>query len=373
MPDNLPKTVGELDTPTLVIDLAIMEQNLQHASAFARLRGVALRPHTKTHKSVALAQRQMELGACGVTVAKPGEAEVMAAGGIRDLFVAHHVVGTGKLERLRALQRQGVRIAVSCDHVDQARMISAVFGGEPAPLEVMIEVDTGQHRSGLEPGTAVAELARAIREIPGLRVRGIFTHEGHSYYASSIAELREGCIAAQQALVDTAGLLQRQLGLSCEVSIGSTPTLLAESAVLPGITEMRPGTYIFNDLSMAGIVGRGRCAATILATVTSIVGGNRVILDTGSKSLSQDKRADGICKTAEGYGYLVGKDEYITRLSEEHGVVVTAHPEQYSVGEKVRILPNHVCVTVNLAQQVVGVRGNEVVAVLTADARGRLQ
>lgn len=373
MSDNLPEMVAELDTPTLVIDLDIMEQNLRHAADFARQRGVALRPHTKTHKSVALARRQIELGACGVTVAKPGEAEVMAAGGIRDIFIAHHVVGAGKLERLRALQRQGVRIAVSCDHIDQARMISGVFGGEPAPLAVMIEVDTGQHRSGLEPGTAVLELARAISELPGLSVRGIFTHEGHSYYASSIADLRECCVAAQQAMVDTAALLRHELGLTCEVSVGSTPTLLSESEVLPGITELRPGTYIYNDLSMAGIVGLGRCAATILATVTSIVGGNRVILDAGSKTLSQDKRGDGVCKTPDGYGYLVGKDELIARLSEEHGVVVTAHPERYRVGEKVRILPNHVCVTVNLAQQVVGARGDKVVALLTADARGRLQ
>lgn len=364
----------EVDTPALLIDLEIMERNLQHAAQFTARNAVALRPHTKTHKSVELALRQVELGARGITVAKPGEAEVMAAGGLRDIFIAHHVVGTAKLERLRTLHRQGVRLAVGVDHPDQARMSSAVFGAETSPLEVMLEVDTGQHRSGVAPGAPVLELARAVGSLPGVKVRGIFTHEGHVGSAPDIAAIRDLCVQAQRAMVETAALLQAELGLpSLEVSLGSTPTLLAEPPVLPGVTELRPGTYIFNDLSAATLLGhQGRCAAAILATVTSIHG-DRVILDAGSKTLTQDKRPTGACRTPDGYGYVVEKQVYITRLSEEHAVVVTDRPDTWQVGEKVRIIPNHVCVTVNLAEDVVGVRDGEVVKRVTVDARGKLR
>lgn len=364
----------DLDTPTLVIDLDIMEANLRHAAQFARDRSIALRPHTKTHKCPDLARRQVELGASGITVAKVGEAEVMAAAGLRDIFIAHQVVGAPKLERLRALHRQGVRLALGVDHPEQARLISGIFAGEASPLDLMIEVNTGQNRAGVLPGREVLDLARHLNTLPGLRIRGIFTHEGHTYAAPDVNAIREICAEVQRDLVQSANLLTSELGFTPEVSFGSTPSLLAEPEILPGITEFRPGTYIFNDLSMAGVLGdRSRCAATILATVVGKPGSDRVIVDAGSKTLSQDTRAAGVTGTPQGHGYVARKDAWVARLSEEHGVIVTAHPERFSVGEKVRIIPNHVCVTVNLAQQVVGVRGDQVAARFTIAAKGLLQ
>lgn len=370
----MPQRLTDLETPTLVIDLDIMETNLRHAAEFTRTRGISLRPHTKTHKCPDLARQQLELGASGITVAKVGEAEVMVAAGLTDIFIAHQVIGTTKLERLRALHRSGVRLAVGVDHPDQARMYSSVFAAEPRPLDLMIEVDSGQHRAGVAPGQPVLDLARSIATLPGLNLRGIFTHEGHTYGAADIDGIRAICVAVQQDLVRSAELLRPELGRAPEISFGSTPSLLAECEVLPGITEMRPGTYIFNDLSMAPVVGSlHRCAATILATVVGKPGSNRVILDAGSKSLSQDTRATGITSTPHGLGFIPEKDAYVARLSEEHGVIVTQHPERFTIGEKVRVIPNHVCVTVNLAQHVVGVRGDQVVRRFSIDARGLLQ
>lgn len=367
------RTLADLETPTLVIDLDIMEANLQYAADFAAQNGVRLRPHTKTHKSVEIARRQVELGAAGITVAKVGEAEAMAAGGLEDIFIAHHVVGVSKLERLRVLHRSGVRLAVSVDHVEQAAMISAVFGGEGQPLDVMLEVDTGLHRNGVQPGRQVLDLARYVMDLNGVRVRGIFTHEGHVSGAADMVGIRELALKAQREMVETSSLLRNELGLTGEISLGSTPALLSEPPILPGVTELRPGTYVFNDLSTMTMLGhRDRCAATILATVTSKVG-DRVILDSGSKTLSQDKRATGDCRTPDGYGYVLEKDAIIARVSEEHGVIVTEHPEQFTIGEKVRILPNHICVTVNLAEQVIGVKAGAAVRRFVIDAQGRLQ
>lgn len=364
----------ELETPTLVIDVEKMEGNLRHAAEFARARGVSLRPHTKTHKSAELARRQVELGAGGITVAKVGEAEVMAAEGLRDILIAHEVVGRAKVERLRALVRQGVRLAVGCDGLEQAQGYSEVFAGEPTPLDLMIEVDTGQNRAGVSPGAPVVELARAAAALPGVRVRGIFTHEGHTYGAADAAGVREICRQVQEQMVLSADLLKRELGLTPEVSVGSSPSLLAECQFLPGVTEFRPGTYIFNDLGMAGVLGHlDRCAVTILATVVGKPGTDRVILDSGAKTLTTDTRMTGVTATPNGHGYVVGKDAYIARLSEEHGVVVTKHQDRFTVGEKVRVIPNHVCVTVNLAQQVVLAQGDEVVKRLTVNGKGLLQ
>lgn len=365
--------VEELDTPCVIIDLDKMKANIDRVVGFATQHGVKYRPHTKTHKIPAIAHLQLAAGASGITVARPGEAEVMAAAGIDDIFIAHIVVGAGKIRRMAALARR-VRLAVGVDNLDQARMLSQVFRYEAAPLDVMIEIDTGHLRAGVQPPAAPA-LAAQIARLPGLRVRGIFTHEGHDYYARSLDELATIAANAQQQMVTAGRQVSEVLGYRCWVSIGSTPSL-ASHVLLEGIDEIRPGTCVFYDAAQAGVLGHTDwCAATVMATVISTPAADRAVVDAGSKTLTSDRREGESLLATRGYGIIVGHpDLEIARLSEEHGVIVGAGAgHRFKVGDRVRIIPNHICTVINLRDHVYGVRDGRVEVIWEVAARGRSQ
>ena len=312
--------LDELDTPALLIDLDRLEANIGRTQAFAAARGWKLRPHTKTHKIPPIAHRQLTAGAAGITVAKTGEAEVMAAAGITDIFIANQVVGPLKLRRLAALARE-IRLAVGVDHPVQARALSEAFRHESQPLAVLIEVDTGAQRAGVPPGEPARQLAGEIAALPGLELRGIYTHEGQDYAAATLDELSEIAHSAQTAMVETAALLEADLGRPCWVSIGSTPSLSA-----------------------------------------------------GAKALSIDRRESGLLGRP-GHGAIVGHlDLQITGLSDEHAVIRGAGASRrLTIGDRVRIIPNHVCPTVNLHDVAVGIRVDRVETVWPVAARGRTQ
>jgi D-serine deaminase-like pyridoxal phosphate-dependent protein len=355
-------------TPSAVVDLDVLERNVARMAARARESGVRLRPHAKTHKCPEIAALQRAAGAWGLSVAKIGEAEVLVAAGFDDLFIAFPAVGEDKGRRLLRLADRA-RVACGVDSVLGASTLARPFREAGRTLDVLLKVDVGYGRVGVLPERAV-ELATRITGLRGLRLRGVFTHAGHGYGATTKEALDE--IARQEGatLAGTARALRgRGLGVD-EVSVGSTPTA-AVAMRSDGVTECRPGNYVFHDGTQValGTCGLEDCALTVLATVVSVPAVGRAVLDAGSKTLSSDP----LRPVANGYGQILGHASRIDRLSEEHGVIAVAEGERFRVGERVRIVPNHACVVANLHDRLVGVSGDRVEALLQVAARGRVR
>jgi D-serine deaminase-like pyridoxal phosphate-dependent protein len=326
-------------TPVAVVDEEVVERNLARMAKLAADHNVRLRPHAKTHKSAYMAQRQMAHGALGLTCATLTEAEVFADAGVEDLLIAHPPVGKPKLERLAVLAKRVMRIAVSLDDVGIAKSL-------PESVEVLWEVDPGQHRIGTEPGEptvkAVQELVRAIG---AERFRGLITHGGHVYAATNQNERQLAADQETEAVTSTAEILRRAGIEVRELSVGSTPT--AGLALHGGITEIRPGTYIYGDANQVAL-GSQRledCALAVVASVVSTPAPDRAVVDAGSKALSADLRVAGLV----GYGMVLGREDLtVARLSEEHAVLTAPQQTRLAVGDRVVILPAHACTTVNL-------------------------
>lgn len=355
----------ELDTPEVLLDLGSLERNIARMATIAKAAGLNLRPHAKTHKSPEIAKLQIRAGAKGITVAKLGEAEVMAQHGIDDILIAYPLVGEHKLERLAKLH-QKTRLIVSTDSIECAQGLHQVGQSVGKPIEVYIEVDTGLGRCGHKPGQETVSVVKQMLHLSGIRVIGVMTHEGHSWLATE-ALARENIIReTSRALANTAREL-RTLGLPCtEVSIGATPTAFHAKAAV-GATEMRPGTYVFNDANVLahGVISQDDCALTVLATVVGHPAKGRVILDVGSKTLSQDAGFDGR------KGIIINKPTWqLVKLTEEHGMVRVSESETVQIGERVRIIPNHACVVSNLIDQFVTVQGDKTIGRLNVEARG---
>jgi D-serine deaminase-like pyridoxal phosphate-dependent protein len=360
-------SLDAVETPAVLVDLDIVVRNIGTMAERARASGVRLRPHAKTHKVVEIGRMQIAAGATGLSVAKAGEAEVFAAAGFDDLFIAYPVVGADKGRRLLALADR-TRLAVGVDSEDGARTLATVFRAADRRLDVLLKVDVGYHRVGVSPERA-AEMARRIAGVPGLRLRGIFTHAGHAYLAESpdgVAEIgrSEGLI-----LVETAQWI-RDAGLEIdEVSVGSTPTA-PHAMAIPGVTSCRPGNYVYHDGSQVslGTCALEDCAMTVLATVVSVPAPDRAVVDAGSKTLSSDP----LRPRGAGFGFILGRRSRVARLSEEHGVIEVVAGEAFRVGERVRILPNHACVVSNLHDRLLAVRGGVVEGEMAVAARGRV-
>jgi D-serine deaminase-like pyridoxal phosphate-dependent protein len=369
MPYPVYMHVSEIDTPALVVDLNIMERNLARVAGYAREHDLRLRPHTKTHKSVWLGKLQLESGAVGLTVAKVSEAEVMLAAGTPDLLLAFPIIGAAKLARLMDVARR-TRVTVALDSVAAARQLSAAAQAAHVEAGVLAEVDAGLGRVGVTAGQPLLELAQAIEKLPALRFEGVTFYPGH------IKDLDE---AGRQALANVSQLVAsilgdfRKAGIPVPiVSGGSTPTLF-HSHEIDGLTEIRPGTYVFNDLNTvrSGGCGLEDCAASILATVVSTARPGQMIIDGGSKTFSSD-RSNSPDVT---FGRVVqAPGARFHKMNEEHGFVDLEHAEHgFQVGDRVQVIPNHICVAVNLHEKVYGLRGDSVEQVWTVDGRGKLQ
>ncbi|MDO5711499.1 MAG: alanine racemase, partial [Micrococcales bacterium] len=332
-------------TPYLVVDEEVLRDNIARMAARGRDAGFALRPHVKTHKCLEIARLQVQAGAVGITVATLGEAEVFAEGGFDDIFIAYPLwVDTAKIERIRALA-QRCRLRVGVDSLQGvAQLARAAARAGAVPLEVVVEVDSGHHRSGVSPGEA-GGVARAVIEA-GLACAGIFTFPGHSYALGGGRAQAGGDEAA--ALAQAATRL-RAAGVEPRiVSGGSTPSLeFADSSVA---TERRPGVYVFGDAQQweLGSARADEIALTAYATVVSHAGG-RAVLDSGSKVIGADRAG-----YATGFGRLLDyPDARIVLLSEHHAVVDMVGGELPELGSIVRVVPNHVCNAVNLVDKLV--------------------
>lgn len=358
------------DTPAIVVDLPGVQQNIREMAAFAQAHGVSVRPHIKTHKSGRLAQLQLAAGAAGVTVAKVGEAEAMAAAGVDDIFIAYQVVGPAKLRRVMDLARR-VRLSLGIDSLAGAALLSGAAQAAGLTLPVLIEVDTGLGRCGLLPGEPVLSLARQVQRLPGLRLQGLVTHAGHAYKALDPAERKRIGRNEGEALVETAALLRRE-GMAVEtLSVGSTPTAQVAGAV-PGITEIRPGTYIFYDTMQValGVVPLERCAAAVVSRIISRPAPDRAVIDAGSKVLALDQGAHGV-SGVQGYGRVLGHPgAVVERLSEEHGVVRLPPESPLAVGDHLVIIPNHICPVINLVGEFWVKEGDQLLGCWPAEARG---
>ena len=359
-----------IDTPALVVSEEILHRNITTMAAFAKSVGVNLRPHIKTHKCVQIARLQIAAGAIGVTCAKVGEAEVMVnEAGVEDVLLAYPIVGDAKYDRLVPLMERA-RIVVAIESLAAARLLSANMNRHERTIDVMLEVNSGHDRTGVRVGEETVAMALEAARLSNLDLIGIMTHEGHANSAPP-DEIEGIAIKAGKAMVETAEAI-REHGLELPtVSVGSSPAAFFTPTV-PGVTEMRPGTYVFNDNSAFryGRFGVDDCAARFVATVVSRLAPDRAVLDTGSKSLTMDPS-----KAHPGHGYIVGHPNVtIVKLSEEHGVCnVPEGEEGFEVGDRVEVIPNHICPTVNLMDEMLVVRDGKVIDTWKVAARGKVR
>jgi D-serine deaminase-like pyridoxal phosphate-dependent protein len=363
----LPTSLNDprLDTPCLLIDLEILAANVARMAALARRSRVRLRPHVKTHKSARIASMQLEAGATGICVATVGEAEVMRAAGIEDILIAYNIIGEAKLARLLPLCADG-GITLTADSLEVAEGYSRIAAAAGRTLPVLLEIDSGMRRTGVEPQLA-GQLGSKIAALTGIEPIGILTHAGHAHDVTAQPDIEAVARQEAAAMAQARDELDRQ-GLSVRVvSAGSTITAPYLSAD-DGITEIRPGTYVFNDLRTLEMYActSDQIAATILTTIVS-VGADRVVLDSGNKTLTMTSTQQ------HGYGKIKNRPlSNFVRLSEEHGVAtVGAGDDELRIGDRVQVMPIHICVCVDLQQQGYGVRQGQITELIRIDAARR--
>jgi D-serine deaminase-like pyridoxal phosphate-dependent protein len=352
-----------LDTPCIVVDLNVVQRNASRMAKAMAERGVALRPHFKTHKSVRLARLQLDAGARGITVGNLGEAEVLADAGVEDLFIAYPVWAVGpKAARLKALLEK-TPVAVGIDSVAGAERLAGVVAGTGRSVRVLVEIDSGLGRTGV--AATMAGLVASAAHGLGLDVVGVFTHAGHSYAGPRAVS---GASDDEVATLEAAALDLREAGIEPRVlSAGSTPTAVA-SATGP-VNEMRAGTYLLGDgqqLVLGGTPPDG-LALVVATTVVSTSVDGQVVVDAGAKILTKDRAS-----FLEGFGQLVGyTGSILERVNDYHGMVrLPPEGPRPHLGEVVAIVPNHVCPVVNLVDEFVVVRDGRMVDRWPVDARG---
>ena len=362
--------IEDLDTPAVIVDLDIMERNLNSLADYCRQNQLALRPHTKTHKTPQIAKMQIESGCHGITVAKVSEAEVMAGSGIDDILIAYPVVGQSKLERLTKLA-QCIKTTVSLDSLEAAKATSEAARQAGCQIQILVEFDVGMHRCGFQSISEWLSLAREVDRLPNLQFSGLMFYPGHIWdppdqqfialdrLSTTIDEIRHG--------IEKAGLTMET------VSGGSTPTAYNSHRVR-GLTEIRAGTYVFYDMNEfnAGICQLSQCALRVLVTVVSHAVEGRVMIDGGSKTFSGDRLISG---DRLGFGRVTEyPDIQFTSMSEEHGHLdISRANHRPRTGDKLTVIPNHVCTCVNMHDQIYYHRDGIIEEVWAVEGRGKIR
>lgn len=363
----MPDTLLDLETPVPVVDLDRLEHNLDRMAAYTGEHGLALRPHIKTHKSPRIGGAQLARGAAGLTCATPREAEVMSEV-CDDLLLAYPPIGARKLDRLMALPDR-VRLTVALDSAFAIEALAEAAAEHGRPVDVYVELDLGMHRVGVPSVAEAIALAKRVTQRAPLTYAGIAFYPGHIRGAvdeqDAMLEQLDTQLSAAVSEMERAGVRPRV------VSGGSTPTAW-RSHELSAVTEVRPGTYVYNDRTTAelGACAWHDCALTVLATVVSTAVPHQAVIDAGTKALGREP-ARGV--SAEGYGVLLEHPEVsVARMSEEHGILDLSRSSwKPEVGERVRVIPNHVCIVVHLNDIVYGVRDGTVETSWGVEARGR--
>jgi D-serine deaminase-like pyridoxal phosphate-dependent protein len=358
----------DLDTPAMLVDLDKMERNIASWQAEIGSHNLKLRPHVKTHKVPDIAKLQLEAGASGITVAKVAEAEVFAAQGIKDIFIAYPIVGAAKWKRVADLAKD-CQIMVGVDSEIGTRGLNDAARDAGLILKIRLEIDGGLNRSGVVPSDAL-KLCQIIQTLPNLELDGIFGFRSIFFAAAAGRTPEEIGLEEGEFFVNIANQLRSSGVPIRHVSIGSTPTAKFAARV-PGVTEVRPGTYIFGDYMMAefGAVDYENVALSILCTVISLSRSGQVTIDGGSKTFCGDVVPSKL--NLKGYAKAVHHDAYLESMSEEHGVVKLGEGVKLEVGDRLAFYPIHVCTTVNLSNELVGIRNGQVEKVWQVLARGK--
>jgi len=358
--------VSELDTPALLLDLDAFERNIETMAEYIRGVPAELRPHEKTHKCPIIAHKQLEAGAIGITCAKLGEAEAMAAAGIRDILIANQVVGEPKVTRLVNLTKHS-DIIVAVESSINVKHLAEAARAKGTTLNVIIEVDVGNNRCGTAPGEATLELAREIAGYPSLNMRGLMGYEGFCQNVIDIEERREKATGAMDKLVSTRDLLDDK-GFNTEiVSAGGTGTHMI-TAEHPGVTEVEAGSYIFMDATYSSVQGLEKYeqALTVLSTIISLPRPGVAICDVGRKAITfEPGRPMPLAKGLEGVVYEAS--------SEEHGRLSIGEGSGLKIGDKIEFVVSHCCTNVNLYDRYHCIRDGSLEAIWEITARGKSQ
>ncbi|MGW8428554.1 alanine racemase [Peribacillus simplex] len=341
-----------MDTPTIIIDRSKLMNNIKKMADVSSSNKVSLRPHIKTHKIPYIAKEQLNAGAVGITVAKVSEAEVMADYGINDIFIAYPLVTEKKIKKAIELSKR-IRLIVATDCLQGANLLSKFASQSKIKLEVRLEVDTGLRRTGVLYNEAL-ELAKKIKVLPNLHLTGIYTFRGPVLNGKTTLRLKEAGIEEGKVMVNLAKQMRHE-GIDIrDVSVGSTPTS-EFAAEVAGVTEIRPGTYIFYDAMQEkyGSCAEEECAATVHVTVVSRPSHDLAIIDGGSKTFATDVQPNQPPLLLKGFGKIVGYPNVtLERVTEEHGMLHIEGDANIRVGDVLQIIPNHICSTVNLHNEV---------------------
>ncbi|MCG8480211.1 MAG: alanine racemase [Spirochaetales bacterium] len=378
------------DTPYIAVDRDGVERNIAAMQERIDASGATLRPHIKTHKIPALAHRQLAVGARGITCAKVSEAEIFAGAGVDDIFLAYPIVGSSRARRTVRLAER-IRLICGVDGETGSRTLARAAEESGIRLPVRLEIDTGLGRSGVAPSAAVAT-ARSIASFPSLLLEGIFTFRGSLAFGAGevtaervaagifdgrgrFTDDRPSAGREEGAIMVTVAEMIRRAGVPVpSVSVGSTPTAV-HAASVRGVTEVRPGTYIFHDRMQVvhNVCAPDEVAATIRSSVVSVRPGSHIVIDAGSKVLGGDAAPGRAPHHFDGYGYLVEAPNLtVQRLSEEHGVISLDGNAPFAVGDIVTVVPNHICTCINL-QNAVYQCNNDRWERLPVAARGAVQ
>ena len=360
----------ELDTPALLIDLDKMEANIQTMADYFTTVNAMLRPHVKTHKTPIISHKQIAAGAIGVTCAKLGEAEAVIHAGVRDVLIANQVVGSHKIARLINLARHS-EIMVAVDNPQNVRDISAAAAAKGVTVRMLVEVNVGMNRCGVDSGKPALELAKQIRQSSNLKFEGLMGYEGHTVAKPDLKEREANVREAMQHLIDAKHYLEKH-GVEVSIMSGGGTGTFNITGSIPEMTEVQAGSYIFMDSTYRNVEGVGDqfdCSLSVLATVVSRPAPDRVIVDTGLKMLAKEF---GIPQPIG----ITGIE--MTGLSEEHGTLKSVGQGSdtnvsLTPGDKIEILPTHCCTTVNLHDRYYGIRNGIVESVWDIAARGKSQ
>ncbi len=367
MSQNYDRLVGKpaalIPTPALVVETEALEHNLRLMSGFFAGRHAKLRPHFKSHKCVTIARRQLEAGnAVGITCAKLSEAEVLAAGGIRDILIANQIVGEDKVMRLAELAR-ACRLAVAVDDESQVRQLSAALARTGAKAGVLVEVDVGLHRCGVPPGERALQIARAAAAAPGLDPLGLQAYEGHAITVLDPEDRRRQVLASMQKAVDTRRLIEAA-GLPVRVLSGGGTGSYDMTGLMDGVDEVQAGSYALLDHFYAKRRPEFAIALSIVATVISSNGSDHAVLDVGVKGVGADLGPPVLADRPE---------DAIARFESEEHATVKVGGRPLKVGDKVRLFPSHGCTTCNLHRRLFAVRNGIVEDVWAIEGSGCLE
>ena len=359
-----------VSTPAAVVELNAMESNIKVMLDGAARCGIAHRPHIKSHRSVQLAKMQLAAGACGITCAKLGEAEVMANAGIDDILVAYALIGEEKWERYAALSERcrSLRTMINSEYGAKGLCETAKRHGKV--FEVLVELDGGTNRGGLLPGADALAFAQSVRKYDGVKIVGLLYYPGRSYHEETLLGIEWAARKERDDLVET-GQLLRGAGFDCSILSGGNTVTSKVPDCLAGITEIRAGNYIFNDCAQLwkDRVSIEDCALRIVSTVVAKPDECNAIIDCGTKTMS----GDNLTPEHPRFGYIIGHpNAIIWNLNEEHGFVRSDNgPLDLAVGDRIAIIPNHACVVPNLTGVLYGMRDGVFSQVIRIDAQSR--